>query len=146
MWALGVRTRPLESPKKPLGQMDQISGYMYQCTCTKCVQSTHVYICMLGGRMRSWTIHFFSFNIFSFKKRKAKDGNVRPSKWIHMDLSYIDPPLKYWKQSSSLLLSVRHASSTRGALIGEVVYYHCQESGALAPIGQAAGWQVWQWD
>jgi hypothetical protein len=50
---------------------------------------------MLGGGIRSWK--FISFNIFFLPKRKAKDANavmVTLRTRIHVDMSYIDPPLR----------------------------------------------------
>jgi len=51
-----------------------------------CLQNMCIY--MLGGGMGSWTNFFFSFNIFSFPKRKSKrcEGNTENSKWHGFEL------------------------------------------------------------
>ena len=78
---------------KTLGEPEESrwtkSQYTYFCIC---VCSTRLY--MLVGGMRSWTDLMFSFDIFSFRERQAKDVIVIPRIRIHVDLSYIDPPLR----------------------------------------------------
>jgi len=88
----GVGTRHLEtrSPnlKNPDGTNLSRLFFVY-------VYKVHICICMLGGRMRSWTKFFFFLkNILSFRKQKAKDLNVIPKTRMHMDLSYIDLTLR----------------------------------------------------
>jgi len=50
-----------------------------------------MYICMLGGGMRSRTNCFFSSAYIFFRRRKAKVVNVTPRTQIYMHLSYTDP-------------------------------------------------------
>ena len=58
-----------------------------------CVQSTHVYIYMLRGGMRSWTNCLFCLTYFFFRKRKAKDVNAnhRSSQILIPRFERIDP-------------------------------------------------------
>jgi len=67
----GVGTRHIESPKNPDLLNFGICVFVY-------VYNEHMYMCRLGGWMRSWTNFFLSVTYFVFQKRKAKDVNVIP--------------------------------------------------------------------
>ena len=45
-----------------------------------------MYVCMLGGRMKSRLIAFFPFNISFLPNKKIKHGNAIPNPRIQLDL------------------------------------------------------------
>jgi len=64
--------RHLEGPKNPDGLKLGICVFVY-------VYKVHMCTYMLRGGMRSWTNRVFPLTYFSFRKRKAKDVNTKPS-------------------------------------------------------------------
>jgi len=88
-------------------------------TCIRiCVQSIHVYK-LLGGRMRSWTNCFFPPRYFSFRKRTAKDVNVKSKTRTRADHQWTK--LNYFWSNKS---NHHHYSLSHSTPVDEVSHTH----------------------
>ena len=65
----GVGTRHLEGPKNPDGL--NLGTYVFAY-----VYKVHMYLCVLGGRMRSWTNWLFFLDIFLKKSKRCERNTV----------------------------------------------------------------------